>query len=226
MVGGNFELELFERLCNHSNVKEDLFLSCVALSFASVLEFASIHAALCVQAPTDEAISAVVALVNTHHGVVCSGIDVARLRQLAMLCFTALPAAQARQALALGAMPAEIVPSGPAPVPVPEPSARGEAAVAQRQWTAYRFAEQMSSEVPRTRQISDHDVFKWHNDAVRSGSLRHFVDLLKVRNAATCKVETTAVLSDGVHLTLDKSDATPTRALVANCLLNCDMILT
>ena len=52
------------------------------------------------------------------------------------------------------------------------------------------------------------------------------MDLLKVRNAATCKVETTAVLSDGVRLTLDKSEAAPTRALVANCMLNCDMILT
>ena len=104
--------------------------------------------------------------------------------------------------------------------------ARGEAVVAQRQWTAYRFAEQLSAEVPRTRQVSDHDVYKWHNDAIRSGSLRHFVDLLKVRNAATCKMETTAVLSDGIHLTLDKKDTAPTRALVANCLLNADMLLT
>ena len=55
VVGGNDELELFERLCNHTKVKEDIFLSLVALEFASVLEYASIPGELCVQNPTDEA---------------------------------------------------------------------------------------------------------------------------------------------------------------------------
>ena len=115
VVGSNEELELFERLCNHTNVDEDFFLSLVALNFASVVQFASLHSGLCTQNPSDEALNVVAAMVLTHHGVSCTGIDVARLRQLAMPCATALPAAQARSALSLGAVPAATVVTGYTP---------------------------------------------------------------------------------------------------------------
>ena len=94
---------------------EPLFLSLVWLDFASVIEFASIDSGLCQQSPTNDAINAVVGLVNANHGVVCTATDVARLRTLAMLCGTCLPEAKMRQALALGAVPSATVVAGPPP---------------------------------------------------------------------------------------------------------------
>ena len=103
------ETELFGALCSRARVRDEITMSIIAQDRGDIISFIATNAGLAQVAPTDAAVQAVCALVNRRHGVHLTNDDVTRVRQLAMSCFALYPAAQARQAAALGAAPASTV---------------------------------------------------------------------------------------------------------------------
>ena len=102
------EHALFARLCKKSHVNDDILMSLIAQGRGEIVSFMASDAGLSGVTPTDAAVQNVCALVHRRHGVHITNDDVTRVRQLAMTCFACMPAAQMRQAAALGAVPVPV----------------------------------------------------------------------------------------------------------------------
>ena len=193
----------------------------VQLGHRSIVSLSGLHAEFCIEAPSQAAVTAVIGVVASTYNITVDPALAQSLRIFGGVLHAMLPAARQRMAeAAMGTVP------GLAPVAVAAATQEnkdddtGHMKVAMRQWRMQKLAANREHTKPRSNQISDKHVFKWHNDAFNHGRLVHFPGVMSVTDAAHAKPDATRTLGNGMKITIDSEIDLPAdeRSLVANCL--------
>jgi hypothetical protein len=193
----------------------------VEAGHSSIISLSGLHADFCVESPSAAAISAVLGAVTVTHTITVDTAMAQALRVFGGVLHTMLPAARQRMAeAAMVSIPglAPVTATGPAQENKDDDT--GHAKVAMRQWKMQKLAGNREHTKPRSNQISDKHVFKWHNDAFSHGRLVHFPGVMSITDAAHAKPDATRTLGNGMKITIDSETDVPAdeRSLVANCL--------
>ena len=227
--------DVFALVAASSDLPDPMKFGLFSLGYGTIPSFASIHSELCVVAPSASAVQAVTSMLYTAYPTLgFNDDDIRRLRGFAQACNLLVADAQRQRLIALGVMPpvASAAAGTPAPAGAPAfPSDASDkelrqAAVASRQWDAFKRATQRASAIPRSEQVSDNDLYKWFTGIVNYGSLSHFPDLMRTKSGASARIESLTDLGNGMSLAVDTVDTTASRVLVANCLRLALMLTT
>ena len=135
----------------------------VEAGHSSIISLSGLHADFCVETPSAAAISAVLGAVTTTHTITVDAAMAQALRVFGGVLHTMLPAARQRMAeAAMVSIPglAPVTATGPAQENKDDDT--GHAKVAMRQWKMQKLAGNREHTKPRSNQISDKHVFKWH----------------------------------------------------------------
>ena len=220
-VGSTDETALMVMVGTNCGVNPVVLGALVQLGHRSIVSVSGLHAEFCIEAPSQAAVTAVIGVVASAYNITVDPALAQSLRIFGGVLHAMLPAARQRMAeAAMGTVP------GLAPVAVPAATQEnkdddnGHMKVAMRQWKMQKLAANREHTKPRSNQISDKHVFKWHNDAFNHGRLVHFPGVMSVTDAAHAKPDATRTLGNGMKITIDTETDLPAdeRSLVANCL--------
>ena len=220
-AGSTDETALMVMVGTNCGVNPVVLGAFVQLGHRSIVSLSGLHAEFCIEAPSQAAVTAVIGVVASTYSITVDPALAQSLRIFGGVLHAMLPAARQRMAeAAMGTVP------GLAPVAVPAATQdnkdddTGHMKVAMRQWKMQKLAANREHTKPRSNQISDKHVFKWHNDAFNHGRLVHFPGVMSVTDAAHAKPDATRTLGNGMKITIDSESDLPAdeRSLVANCL--------